>query len=154
MISLINFGMKMTLLCIEFTSLKWVSNKCGLVKFGEGWSCRYIVWVIVCFYVIRQIRTLFLILCPGSSGHCFLVHRKCWYSLSMNGGVQQYLPISFSLWWSFFLQKPCEYFSSYRVTSSAKLCIFLKCLYRKKNQSIPNFLSEDVTLLRRAFTLN
>lgn len=95
-ISQINFGIKMALLCTEFS---WVSNKCCWDKFGRGWSCRYVVWIAICFL---NNRTLSFIPCSYISGHCFLVHRKCWYSLSINGDDQWCAPVSF-----FKIQKPC-----------------------------------------------
>lgn len=129
----------MVLLCTEFS---WVSNKCCWDKFGRGWSCRYMVWIAICFL---NNRTLSFIPCSYISGHCFLVHRKCWYSLSINGDDQWCALISF-----FKIQKPC--ISHPKELQVVPNYAFPWKVYAEKNQSIPKFLSEDITLLTSLWT--
>lgn len=69
----------------------------------------------------------------------------------MNADVQGCLPISIAFWCSFSLQKPCIFHPNKVLV--VQNYAFSGNVYGGEDQSIPKFLSKDISLLRKDFTL-
>lgn len=134
--------MKITLLCIAFTLLKWVSNKCCLDKFDGGWSCRYIL-VTICFKWYNKLE-------PSPLSHALtLVAVVFWFR--ENAGIHRvWMQMSSDVFPFTLLFGVLFLFRNHvSVSHPNKLQVvpnyaFSSSVYTGKNQSIPKFLNKDI----------
>lgn len=134
--------MKITLLCIAFTLLKWVSNKCCLDKFDGGWSYWYIL-VTICFKWYNKLgpsplsHALTLVAIVFWFGENAGIH---WVWMQMSSDVFPFI----LLFGVLFLFRNHVSVSHPNKLQVAPNYAFSSSVYTGKNQPIPKFLSKDI----------